>query len=172
MRTNATDDCVVTGTSFNIFNGVEVQCIDAIGDRAGFSPSEGDCDVIGQARTVDGIAVGFAAFAAGDRVATKVVGDDDCIVACAASDRIVAETRIDRIIARAGLNNVIGARAGDVIVACTAVNGDGCVGRRGIYNRLPCIAKSMSSSVGAWLLARKSAACMIWPDWQYPHCAT
>ena len=35
--------------------------------------------------------------------------------------------------------------------------------------RLPDIASSMSASVGFGFLARRSAADMSWPGWQYPH---
>src|SRR6266480_2331939 len=37
---------------------------------------------------------------------------------------------------------------------------------------LPDIAATISSSVGFGVLARSDAACMICPDWQYPHCGT
>src|SRR3990170_406935 len=36
----------------------------------------------------------------------------------------------------------------------------------------PCIALSMSASVGFGLLASNAAADMICPAWQYPHCGT
>ena len=35
---------------------------------------------------------------------------------------------------------------------------------------LPDMTSSMSWSVGFLLLFRRAMACMIWPDWQYPHC--
>src|SRR5207248_6728242 len=37
---------------------------------------------------------------------------------------------------------------------------------------LPDIAPTISSSVGFGVFARSDAACMICPDWQYPHCGT
>ena len=37
---------------------------------------------------------------------------------------------------------------------------------------LPCIAESISASVGLGLVFSRAAACMIWPVWQYPHCGT
>src|ERR1043166_6011277 len=35
---------------------------------------------------------------------------------------------------------------------------------------LPVMCATISSRVGLGLAARSSAAFMIWPDWQYPHC--
>src|SRR5947209_4187815 len=37
---------------------------------------------------------------------------------------------------------------------------------------LPLIASSMSASVGCGFSRSSTAADMIWPDWQYPHCGT
>src|ERR1700721_4417053 len=38
--------------------------------------------------------------------------------------------------------------------------------------RLPAISPTTCSLVGSEFLASSEAACMIWPDWQYPHCGT
>src|SRR5439155_8855504 len=39
-------------------------------------------------------------------------------------------------------------------------------------HRLPDMASSMSASVGRGVSRSSTAAAMIWPDWQYPHCGT
>ena len=37
---------------------------------------------------------------------------------------------------------------------------------------LPSMALSIWLSVGLGVFCSSAAACMIWPGWQYPHCAT
>ena len=98
---------IVTATQFESLDLREFGGAGPVGQCPFLFVGESDRQIIIHGRTVDDIAVGFAAFAADDNVIVDAIGQCERVVARPAVNGIVAQPAVDRVVATVAKDRIV-----------------------------------------------------------------